>query len=760
MIPDGVQQGLRAAAANFSFMRRRLLALLLCLALVPTVAAEAHSDTTTFSAHGVTATIAADTVTLANGVVERVWTTAPFGTKQITDRRTGMVTGATPDFRLRLADGVELTGADFAVTGVKASETAGNAVRLTMTLTAPIGTVTRTVTTYPGLAGFETRTTLALAGEVTGYTLDEINTGAATPTIQTFAAGYDWRGSDSPDWEPTVAPFGGAHTDDHRVAATAPKGQALESEGEWLSLAGDSGQVFQVLERVNYASSRMAYDGTRGAARVDLNQDVIYAGPFESDVHLANPARLPLRQRVFTPVAPVTLEPVFTGFGLDPDDEAWQYAKYLQRRDSRWAKGDVVFNSNGVDSDRISTGAKDDMDLAEVKRQAAIAQRLGVDTFVLDDGWQAISGDWCPDSPQCPEPRKGTSPKFEARFPDANFTAVRQELGDMKLGLWMSPMHFNPASEAAKRNPGWICQPVGTATTAVNLAQPESGSNEAGIGQWNPEGLGQDGKLIDYIEGRIRRAVDQWGVRYFKFDFLAWADCGGAYPVTMYEYRESFVRMLDRLIASYPTVTFQIDETNDYRLFPFESVTRGPSWYANGNPKAKELLHNLWVLSPYVPGYTIGQAALGGDRGKLSTDYLSAIGLASHVSWFADLTKLTEEQITTAGRWADLYHRERERFTQLTYPLLDDPISGTNWTALQPWNADDQSGAVMVFRQDAEESTRTVPLRGIRGEGSYRLTDAETGAEFGTFTADQLRAGIAVTLPQRHSATVLLIDPA
>ena len=42
--------------------------------------------------------------------------------------------------------------------------------------------------------------------------------------------------------------------------------------------------------------------------------------------------------------------------------------------------------------------------------------------------------------------------------------------------------------------------------------------------------------------------------------------------------------MLDRLQAKYPDVTFQIDETNDYRLFPFESVTRGPSWFQNGSP--------------------------------------------------------------------------------------------------------------------------------------------------------------------------------
>ena len=741
-------------------MRRRLLSLLLCLALVP-AAASATADVSTVVEDGVKLTVSPTQISLSNGLVERVWDKAPYQTRRITDLRTGLTTGASPDFRLRLADGVELTGADFTVGQIRTAELPRGGLQVTIPLTSAAGTVTRVVSAYPGVAGFEVRTTVALPVALSGYTLDEIALPQAAPTLHAFSAGYDWRGSDTPDWSPQAAPFGGAHTGDHRETTSAAAGKFLEGEGEWLSLDTPSGQVFQVLERANYASSRVGYDGAKGGAAVDLNQDVIYLGPFESDAHIANPNRAPLRYRTATPLKPLALEPVFTGFAIDGDDEPWQYAKYLQRhRAPRWDKGAITFNSNGVDDNVISTGAKDDMNFAEVQRQAAVAKRLGVDTFILDDGWQAISGDWCPDSPACPEPRKGTDPIFEARFPDSEFAAVREELGDMKLGLWMSPMHFHPKSKAAERNPGWICAPVGAGTAALSIADPDRGSNDAGLGAWNPEGKGQDGKFIDYLESRIRRAIDQWNVRYFKFDFLAWIDCAGAEPVTLYEHRESFLRMLDRLIASYPTVTFQIDETNDYRTFPFESVTRGPSWYANGSPKASEALHNLWLLAPYVPGYTIGQATLGGDRGKLSTDYLMAVALGSHMTFFTDLAKLPEDQVATAAVWTDIYRRHRERFASFTYPLLDDPIGGKTWTALQPWDADDQRGALMVYRQDNDDATRSVALRGIRGDGTYRLTDVTIGEVFGEFTAEQLRSGIDISLPQRHSAKVLLIDPA
>ncbi|MGH7821617.1 MAG: alpha-galactosidase, partial [Candidatus Binatia bacterium] len=385
-----------------------------------------------------------------------------------------------------------------------------------------------------------------------------------------------------------------------------------------MSLADASGErAFLVLERNDYASSTTTYDGSAGAARVDLSRDVVYIGPFEEQAHVENPAAGPARVRVVIPTRPFRLEPVFVGLARDADDEPWQHHRYLAEHVTPRYPRAIVFNSNGVDANRISTGAKDDMDFAEVERQLAVARQLGVETFVLDDGWQARSGDWCPDSPECPEPRwDGTATsKFKPRFPDASFTAVGAKLAEgvekLRLGLWMSPMHFHPSSTAFQSNPQWACLPVSLGLVAANVADPGSSSNEAGIGTWNPEAIGTDGtRLIDYIEGRIRRAIDEWGVQYFKFDFLVWLDCAGLEPVDIYAYRESFLAMLDRLIAAHPEVTFQIDETNDYRFFPFESVARGPSWYQNGSPRPNEALHSAWILAPFVPPSSLGKSAL------------------------------------------------------------------------------------------------------------------------------------------------------
>ena len=382
---------------------------------------------------------------------------------------------------------------------------------------------------------------------------------------------------------------------------------------------------------------------------------------------------------------------------------------------------------------------------------------MGVETFILDDGWQARSGDWQPDSPEYPEPRWDGSPdsKFRPRFPDASFRAVRDAIAPMKLGLWMSPTFFNPSSETYAQHPEWVCHPVGDALVAQNQADPDGGSNEAGLGPWGPAAL-------PHVERRIREAIEVWEVRYFKFDFLVWLDClGGPDGVRdLYEFHDAFVAMLDRLRADHPDVTFQIDETNDYRLFPFESITRGPTWFQNGGPSVDRMLHNLWNLSPFVPTFALGQNALANeDFAGQPVDTLMAAALLSHITFFHDPRTLPDAVIDRVGEWTAFHRQHRGRLGGVVYPLLDDPLE-RGWTALQAWNPDAGAGALLAFRQGSGEEQRRIALENVPPGRQFELTSAPDGAVVGTFSSEQLRAGIDVRIAEREGARVLLIEPA
>ena len=101
-----------------------------------------------------------------------------------------------------------------------------------------------------------------------------------------------------------------------------------------------------------------------------------------------------------------------------------------------------------------------------------------------------VSGDWQPDSPAVPRAALGRDARLEVRaaLPGRRFEAVREAIAPMKLGLWMSPLSFNPQSKAYARAPG-----VGLRADRPRHGRPgqrrspDEGSSEAGTGQWGPD---------------------------------------------------------------------------------------------------------------------------------------------------------------------------------------------------------------------------------------------------------------------------------
>jgi hypothetical protein len=247
----------------------------------------------------------------------------------------------------------------------------------------------------------------------------------------------------------------------------------------------------------------------------------------------------------------------------------------------------------------------------------------------------------------------------------------------------------------------------------------------------------------------------KWRVRFFKFDFMAWLDCAGVND--LYEHKEAFVAMLDRIRHDHPGVTLQIDETNDYRLFPFESALRGPSWFQNGSPEYQQLLHNLWVLNPYVPGFSLGQHSLGGEAWKKApVDTLMAAALPSYITFWTDLRRLPEAVVDRAATWLAFYKRYRGELSQHTYPLLDDPLDGT-WTALQAWDPEEARGALYAFRQGSDDATKRIALLNVPPGLRFDVFEGPSGDRVDRVTSAELTRGLDITLDAKGAARVLVL---
>jgi hypothetical protein len=165
-----------------------------------------------------------------------------------------------------------------------------------------------------------------------------------------------------------------------------------------------------------------------------------------------------------------------------------------------------------------------------------------------------------------------------------------------------------------------------------------------------------------------------------------------------------------------------------------------------------------------VPTYSLGQHFLG-DLGANPTaeaiDLRMAVALTGHLTFFSDLrrTQYTDAVLDRARPWIDTYTANRELFTQMTYPLLDDPLAD-DWTALQTWDPEKAQGALLAFRQQSESATKTIALRNVPDGMTFDLLRAPGNELIGTVTSQELQQGIEVTLPEKGAAEVLLIVPA
>jgi hypothetical protein len=261
------------------------------------------------------------------------------------------------------------------------------------------------------------------------------------------------------------------------------------------------------------------------------------------------------------------------------------------------------------------------------------------------------------------------------------------------------------------------------------------------------------------MAGVIDRLVKDYDVREFKFDFMAWVDCP---PHDYLDYEDAFVSLVRSLEKRHPDVTFELDETNDQRSWPFESAALGPSWFDNGHlhgsGRVAKLLHDVWSAAPWVPVAGIGTGAYDGTLPEGWTpDFLMPLALLGHTTFWTDLTKLTPAQAQETQWWIQWFRSHRRGIGPVTYEnTAVDPIDGHSWLALQPWHRG--RGYLFAFNQGDESGSQPIAVQGLRPATTYAVRDVRTGADLGTYTAADLATGLSVALDGR-SARVLSLVP-
>lgn len=624
-------------------------------------------------------------------------------------------------------EGTQLPSQPWRLTGVDREVPGPGAAQATWTLgpeTAPALELTRTFTLRADGAGLlvETDLTPHVAAYVTDYrllglVLEDGFASQANLTAHDYYGGADWR-------DVFHVPRDASAPSDGRAQALT----AWTEEGAGLA----STMVRRGAEASRLATAQTD-DGVQARWNVNLSREIVTTGPIPPyQQHLGQqPNDAGVRGLTLTPGQELRLEPVILAAGADRFDTLWTHHETLTEEGPVTVDPAVTYNTNVWDDPAQPTADAEEevflryyetagstpymiMNRSIFQREVPIADRAGVETFVIDDGWQYLSGDWNP---------------HPAKFP-GGFGPERRLLDEhgMDLGLWMSPLEFNTRSRTAHENPEWICHPTGTAM----MAYPD----QAGFAIWNTGSPGFQDHLVDEI-GRLHTT---YGADYLKFDFMTWVDCGASQPTTIHEYAMAFRDVLRDAQQRYPELVMQIDETNDNRLAQMASVWHGPSWFHNGDPSLDRQLRILASLAPLVPLHQVGMPAFHGEALDETGELAGTAALWGHPTIWSRLSDVPSAMVDAAGDWFRVYRAWQPLFAGMTLTL--EAPSGVD--ALQ--RVDPEQGRAFVAAMDPEDEL---------AEGETVTVEAQLPCEGEIATFDPLgRSSPHLLGPQADTFTV------
>ena len=320
------------------------------------------------------------------------------------------------------------------------------------------------------------------------------------------------------------------------------------------------------------------------------------------------------------------------------------------------------------------------------------AARVGVERFVVDDGWflgrrddTAGLGDWYVD---------------QAVWPDGalhRLAAEVKRLG-MQFGLWFEPEMANPDSRLLREHPDWL------------LADPErlprEHRHQHTLDVARPE-------VYAYLLGCISALIGEYGIDYLKWDHNRdLADPVHAGSTGTHEQTLAAYRLMAELRERHPGLEIESCSSGGARadLGVLEHTDR--IWGSDTMDPFDRQQIQRWtglLLPPELVGSHVGADRAHITERTTSLSFRCATALFGHAGIEADLTAWDERDVEQLTQWAASYKRLRGLLHSGETVRLEHP-EGAAW--VHGIVAADRSRAVFAYVQlDTSSSESCAPMR-------------------------------------------------
>ena len=384
-------------------------------------------------------------------------------------------------------------------------------------------------------------------------------------------------------------------------------------------------------------------------------------------------------------------------------------------------------------------------DFNEAKLTALIdeAAKLGIELFVLDDGWfgkrdsdTTSLGDWF---------------VHQAKLPNGleKIAAHCRQKG-MQFGLWFEPEMVSEQSELFKAHPDWAIQAPGRSKTF--------GRHQYVLDMSRLE-------VVDNIFEQICQILDRVPLDYIKWDMNRHLTeiYSLALPANQQgEVAHRFVLgvydLMQRVTSRYPQILFESCSGGGGR-FDWGILAYMPQTWTSDNTDAVARLKIQYGTSLYASPNTMGAhvSAVPNHQTKRMTSLAmrAAVAYMGDLGYELDVTQLDDAEKAEIAQQISLYKQHRRIFQQGIYTRLMSPFEH-NLTAWMVHTADKQHAIVSVYQVLTEAS---LPLQVIKvpnldpqqlysvsaGQQTFEATGAEL-AQIGFYLFPQLEGDYASRL--------------